>query len=196
MKIQSVNSLEMKYILYKGLPAIFPTDTLPALGIIPKFSQKLWDIKKRPLDKPLILMASTKDKLLEFILPIAVQDASDMAQKYWPGPLTMVLPAAGNDVSLLNKKSNTIGIRIPENQLAMELLSQTGPLATTSANLSGEEPVMTEEEAFEKFPELSLLGPMPWPKPSGIASTVIEWKGPGDWKILRRGAVIPEVIGK
>ena len=140
-------------------------------------------------------MSSTKNQLLEFILPLAAEDASNIAKKYWPGPLTMVLPAdPGKDVSFFNHRSNTIGIRVPGSAFAIELLSKTGPLATTSANLSGESPVMTAKEARSKFPEVSVFGPIPWPEPSGIASTVIEWQSSGNWKCLRRGSLIPEEI--
>ena len=192
--ISSFNFVDILPLLEEGSPLIFPTDTLPALGIIPKYSNKLWDIKKRPLSKPLILLGSDKEQLFEFILPAAKEDALKMAHEYWPGALTMVLPGIGIKKDLLNKNSNTIGMRVPNNYLARELLRESGPLATTSANLSGQEPVLTAEEAFSEFPKVPLLGPVPWPKPSGMASTVIEWDSPGEWKILRKGAIFSEDI--
>ena len=73
--------------------------------------------------------------------------------------------------------------------VARELLSQTGPLATTSANISGKSPVKDAFEASIQFPEIPILGPVPWPKSSGIASTVVEWKE-GKWNLLRSGSVI------
>lgn len=191
MQPLTLDYLQLSLKIKLGSIAIFPTDTLPALGVIPKFSNKIWQIKKRPLTKPLILMSSSKEALFEFVLPSAIEDAYEMADKYWPGPLTMVLPASGKEVSLLNQSTNTIGIRVPGNNEALELLSETGPLATTSANISGEKPIMNAEEAFYNFPDVPLLGPLPWPKFSGIASSVIFWNGSKDWKFLRRGAVIP-----
>ena len=193
MKIKTFNSLDLSIKLKRGLPAIFPTDTLPALAIVPEYAKKLWELKKRSLDKPLILMGSNTEELFELVLESAKEDAFNMATKYWPGALTMVLPAVGKEVSLLNlnQLDKTIGIRVPASQLAIELLTQIGPLATTSANLSGEAPVKTEKEAFEKFPEVALLGPIPWPKHSYLASTVIAWQSPGKWKLLRKGGVDP-----
>tara|TARA_Y100001968_G_scaffold321662_1_gene356455 strand:- start:2794 stop:3387 length:594 start_codon:yes stop_codon:yes gene_type:complete len=191
MPIPSINYLKLSEKIKLGSPVIFPTDTLPALGILPEFSNKIWDIKERPLNKPLILMAANTEDLFQLVLSCAIDDAYQMSERYWPGPLTMVLPAVGKEVSLLNRNSNTIGIRVPANKAAIELLSQTGPLATTSANISGETPVLNEKQAFHSFPEIPLLGPLPWEKISGCASTVIFWNGPNNWKLLREGSLIP-----
>tara|TARA_B100000700_G_C14827544_1_gene752966 strand:- start:191 stop:775 length:585 start_codon:yes stop_codon:yes gene_type:complete len=189
MKIYCLNSKELSRELKNGSAAIFPTDTLPALGICPEHASKLWHIKKRPLNKPLILMGSKKEQFYEYVQPSAFDDASEMIEKYWPGALTIVLPAKGKEAALLNPTRNTIGIRIPANDLAIDLIDQIGPLATTSANLSGTLPLLTAEEASKSFPEIPLLGPVPWPKSSAIASTVISWESRGKWQLLRKGAV-------
>ena len=72
-----------------------------------------------------------------------------------------------------------------------ELLTSSGPLATTTANISGQPASRTAIDAACSFPDLPLLAPVPWPEPSGEASSVIAWKGPRCWHWLRRGAVIP-----
>ena len=195
MHISTLDYRALSSKILLGSAAIFPTDTLPALGVAPEFSKKIWKLKKRPLNKPLILMSSSKEELFKFVLPIAIEDAYKMAEKYWPGALTMVLPALGSEVSLLNQSGKNIGMRIPANLAAIELLSQTGPLATTSANISGQKPVITPQEAFQTFPEIPLLGPLPWGETSGLASSVISWVGKGDWQFLRKGSVTPSEIG-
>ena len=180
--------------ILKGRPVIFPTDTLPALGVAPKYAYKLWEIKKRPKNKPLILMASSINYLIDLIIPEAKKDALEFANLHWPGALTMVFPTSCREFEMLNPFQKNIGMRIPNLMVAQKLLSQSGPLATTSANISGERPILNEKEAYEIFPEVPFLGPTPWPKPSGCASTVISWESPGEWKLLRKGSLIPENV--
>ena len=175
--------------LKKGSLALFPTDTLPALCSYPKYAKKIWDIKKRPLNKPLILMGGCLEDLFEFVEPCAVEDGLKMANIYWPGALTIILPTRGNISNYLNCNSNSIGFRVPALKLARDLLLNTGPLATTSANISGNSPVKDALEASRQFPGIPILSPVPWPDSSGMASTVIEWEE-GEWKLLRAGSVV------
>ena len=175
--------------LKKGSLAIFPTDTLPALCSYPKYSRKIWTIKKRPLNKPLILMGGCLEDLFEFVKPCAIEDGLKMAKTYWPGALTMILPTIGNASDYLNCTSNSLGFRVPSLRLARDLLLKTGPLATTSANISGKSPVKDALEASTRFPGIPILGPVPWPNSSGMASTVIEWNQ-GQWKLIRPGSVV------
>ena len=81
-------------ILKSGLPIIFPTDTLPAIGCLPKFSNTIYKFKKRDRDKPLILMGSEQKQLIDYVHESAKEDYENIASKYWPGALTMVLPAS------------------------------------------------------------------------------------------------------
>ena len=183
------DSSELASKLKKGSLALFPTDTLPALCSYPKYSKKIWTIKKRPLNKPLILMGGCLEDLFEFVKPCAIEDGLKMAKNYWPGALTIILPTVGNLSDYLNCNSNYLGFRVPALRLARDFLMQTGPLATTSANISGQSPVKDALEASIQFPGVPILGPVPWPNPTGIGSTVIEWKE-GEWKILRAGSVV------
>ena len=180
---------ELASKLRKGSLALFPTDTVPALCAYPEFSKKIWTIKKRPSNKPLILMGGCLDDLFEFVEPSAVEDGLKLANKYWPGALTIVLPTIGNISKDLNSYSNSLGFRVPSLGVARDLLLQTGPLATTSANISGRSPVKDSLEASIQFPGIPILAPVPWPNSSGIASTVVEWKE-GKWNLLRPGSVV------
>ena len=182
-----ISDLALK--LKKGSLALFPTDTLPALCAHPKFSKKIWTIKKRPSNKPLILMGGCLDDLFKFVKPCAMEDGLKLANKYWPGALTIVLPTIGNVSKNLNPNSDSLGFRVPALRLARDLLMKTGPLATTSANISGESPVENALEASIQFPGIPILAPVPWPNSSFIASTVIEWKE-GEWNLLRSGSVV------
>ncbi len=182
-----ISDLDLK--LKNGSLGLFPTDTLPALCSYPKYSKKIWTIKKRPLNKPLILMGGCLDDLFKFVHPCAIKDGLKLARTYWPGALTIVMPTVGDFYKNMNLYSNSLGFRIPALTLARELLLKTGPLATTSANLSGAAPVRDAKEASLQFPGVPLLGPNPWPKASGMASTVVEWEE-GKWNLLRTGSIV------
>ena len=175
--------------LKEGSLALFPTDTLPALCSYPKYSKKIWTIKQRPSSKPLILMGGCLEDLFEFVNPCAIEDGLKLAKTYWPGALTIVLPTIGSFSNNLNCHSNTLGFRVPALRLARDLLIKTGPLATTSANISGEAPVKDAIEASIRFPGIPILAPIPWPNSSGMASTVVEWEN-GNWNLLRPGSVV------
>ncbi len=180
---------ELAQKLKSGSLALFPTDTLPALCSYPKYSQKIWTIKKRPLNKPLILMGGCLEDLFEFVQPCAMEDGLKMAKIYWPGALTIILPTIGKISKYLNGNSNTVGFRVPALKLARDLLIKTGPLATTSANISGKSPVKDAVDASIQFPGIPILGPLPWPDSSGKASTIIEWNK-GKWRVIRDGSVV------
>ena len=175
--------------LKTGSLALFPTDTLPALCSYPKYSKKIWSIKKRPLNKPLILMGGCLEDLFELVRPCAIEDGLKIAKNYWPGALTIVLPTIGNTSDSLNCNKESLGFRVPALKIARDLLLKTGPLATTSANISGNPPVKDALEASIQFPRIPMLAPVPWPRGSGMASTVIEWNE-GKWKLLRAGSVV------
>ena len=176
--------------LNSGLPIIFPTDTLPAIGCLPKFSDIIYDFKKRDRNKPLILMGSRHKHLTEYVHESAKEDYEKIASKYWPGALTIVIPASEKHTVNLTSNDLTIGLRIPNSLLAQSLLRETGPLLTSSANISGFKGSITAEGIAQDFPSVKILGPIPWGKSSGKASTIIFWKKSGDWRLIREGEVL------
>ena len=176
--------------LKSGLPIIFPTDTLPAIGCLPKFSNAIYKFKKRDRDKPLILMGSEHKQLINYVHESAKEDYENIASKYWPGALTMVIPASEKQTSILTSNDLTIGLRIPNSYMAQSLMRETGPLLTSSANISGFKGSITAEGIALDFPSVKILGPIPWGKSSGKASTIIFWKKSGDWKLIREGEVL------
>jgi tRNA threonylcarbamoyl adenosine modification protein (Sua5/YciO/YrdC/YwlC family) len=105
-------------------------------------------------------------------------------RRWWPGPLTLILHATGGA---------TLGVRIPQHKVALELLRAAGPLMTTSANLHGEDPAMTAKEAGS-LPGVTVVidgGAAP----GGTASTVLDLTGP-EPHVLREGAILaPELLG-
>ena len=176
--------------LKSGLPIIFPTDTLPAIGCLPKFSKIIYEFKKRDRNKPLILMGSEHKDLIDYVHESARKDYENLASKYWPGALTIIIPASAKQTANLTSKDLTIGLRIPNSNIAQSLLRETGPLLTSSANISGFKGSITAEGIALDFPSLKILGPIPWPKSSGKASTIIFWKKRGDWRMIREGELL------
>ena len=176
--------------LKSGLPIIFPTDTLPAIGCLPKFSNIIYKFKKRDKNKPLILMGSEQKQLIDYVHESAKGDYEKIASNYWPGALTMVIPSSEKQALILTSNDFTLGLRIPNSNIAQSLMEETGPLLTSSANISGFRGSITAEGVALDFPSVKILGPIPWEKSSGKASTIISWKKSGDWRILREGDVL------
>ena len=178
----------------------FPTDTVPALAAVPEAAAKIYGAKQRPLEKPLILMAASAEELWPFVDGDARSRAiwEAVAAQHWPGAVTLVLPKSELLVRSFRVPTvvnpATIGVRVPNWSLALEILKQTGPLATTSLNLSGEPPLEHLDEITQAF--ASVLTPTAelWVLPSHpnrMPSTVAQWKGEC-WSILRQGSVILE----
>ena len=176
--------------LKRGQPVIFQTDTLPAIGCLPRFSKIIYEFKKRDRNKPLILMGSDHKQLIDYVHKSAREDYENIASKYWPGALTIVVPVSEKQTVNLTSNDLTIGLRIPNSYMAQSLLRETGPLLTSSANISGFKGSITAEGIAVDFPSVKILGPIPWGKSSGKASTIIFWKNSGHWKLIREGEVI------
>jgi L-threonylcarbamoyladenylate synthase len=190
----SLRTSELAERLRLGEAVIFPTDTLPALAATPHHAEQLWRIKQRPANKPVILMGASADALWQALGVAPLPAWQTLAERHWPGALTLVLPASSRLTALLNPGGASLGVRIPDCPAALALLEASGPLATTSANRSGEPPCLCAMDARERFPDVARLAPEPWPTPSGQASTVLAWEPVGQWRLLRAGDVLPHGI--
>ena len=131
-------------ILINGGVGIFPTDTVYGIGcnaFDDLAIKKLFDYKKRDLSKPINVLISNK-KMLDKL----VNNISDIEQKlmdsFWPGALTIVFKKNPNVSDLLTAGLDSIGVRMPNNQICLELIDNVGlPLATSSANISNDPPI-------------------------------------------------------
>ena len=101
-----------------------------------------------------------------------------------------MIPSSGKETATLTSKDLTLGLRIPNSYMAQSLMRETGPLLTSSANISGLKGSITVEGIALDFPSIKILGPIPWGKSSGKASTIIFWKKSGDWRLIREGEVL------
>lgn len=177
-----------------GCLVSFPTDTVPALAARPERADLIFVAKQRTQNKPLILMGATSADLWPFVTGSSDERLlwQQVAKLYWPGALTLVLPASESVPLAMNPvDQTTIGLRVPSCAIAQAILSQTGPLATTSANLSGQLPLTTMTEIEAQFPDVLTLLPTELAGVNsaiGVPSTVAKWTG-SNWEILRPGAV-------
>lgn len=171
----------------------FPTDTVPALASRPDCANLIFAAKERAQDKPLILMAGNSQDIWPYVTGTSeeLEIWQKVAQKYWPGALTLVLPASEKVPLQMNPlEPTTIGVRVPDHGLARKILQQTGPLATTSANKSGQPALLSLQEIALQFPQVLALSPEEIETTAmiGIPSTVAKWTSNG-WEILRQGAM-------
>lgn len=173
----------------------FPTDTVPALAVQPERSELIFTVKQRSQEKPLILMGASPQSIWPFVTGTAdeLEIWQQVAAQYWPGALTLVLPASAKVPAAMNPADpTTIGVRVPNSSVAIAILSQTSPLATTSVNRSGEPPLQTIAEIEAQFPDILTLQPTEFEAvktvTTGVPSTVAKWTG-SNWQILRQGSV-------
>ena len=174
-----------------GLVA-FPTDTVYGVGC-QAFSadaiKSIYQAKQRPIEKAIpILIGSSDDleKVTSQIPPLA----SRLAARFWPGPLTLVLPKHP-DLPMIISDGPTVGVRVPDHPIARRLLQAAGPLAVTSANLSGKESPRTAQQVLEQLSGRIHLVLDGGGTPGGVPSTVVNPLD-GDLVILRQGPISRE----
>jgi tRNA threonylcarbamoyl adenosine modification protein (Sua5/YciO/YrdC/YwlC family) len=195
----------------RGDLIVMPTDTVygvAADAFSPAAVQKLLDAKGRGRNQPPPVLIGSKDTLyaLAESVPEAVQKLVDA---FWPGGLTIVLPAQPSLVWDLGETLGTVAVRMPEGRVALELLAETGPLAVSSANLTGKDAAISAHDAEQMLGESVAVYLADGMSKDGIASTIIDAtslvrrmgddpKG-GVVRILRHGVVtraqLEEVLG-
>ena len=172
----------------------FVTDTVWGLGCLPaseKAVKKIYEIKHREAKKPLILMSHDIYPLLDYVKNPIEKEGQILIKKHFPGALTVVLEKSENTPDYLTSGMQTVGIRVPDNQTFAEICKniEGGVLATTSANISGEPPALTYEEAINYIGDkVDLVVPSNGFEAQGRASTVIGLKD-GKVVVYRQGEV-------
>lgn len=183
-------------VLNNGGIVAFPTDTVYGLAALPSKEESiesLYIIKGRNRIKAIaILMSHFSDlsQVSENPSPMALA----LAKKYWPGPLTLIVPRHPLLPASLSN-TNTVGVRVPNHPVALNLLRKTGPLAVTSANLSGEENTCTAEQVLSQLQSRFHLLLDGGTTPGGIPSTVVDCSVENPI-ILREGPISESDIQK
>ena len=181
-------------ILKKGGVAIFPTDTVYGIGTLPekKYVEKIYKIKKRDFSKKIIALISDKKILSELIdeTDENMKKIENILEKYWPGELTVIFQANQNFTKNFDKNMETIGIRIPKNKTALEIIKKSGGvLLTTSANISGENAV-TKAKSLSKelLKNVDAVVQNENTELTGNPSTIVKYEN-GKFSLLREGNV-------
>ena len=183
--------------LCEGRLAVFPTDTVYGIAALTqdvKAVEKLFDAKGRDFRAALPVMVASLELVTTVALPLPGLDT--LARRFWPGPLTIVLPKTPALPSLVTGGGATVGVRVPDHPFVLELLRTVGlPLAVTSANLSGRPPAMTALEALAQLDGRVDLIVDGGPAPGGIPSTVIDLtiRPP---KVVRAGPISAAALSK
>ena len=163
-----------------------PTETVYGIGVNPTSQtavNKIFELKERDEDKPLSILISSFYDIHKLGV---VSIIPEVVELYWPGPLTIIVETTLEFSDGVGTKSpNTIGIRVPDNDLAIELLKITGPLAVTSANISGNEDVKSDVDAQNIFGD-AIKHYIKGEALHGSGSTIIDLREEGG-RILREG---------
>ena len=187
---------EMAKSLRSGKIAIFPTETVYGIGtnaFCANSVGKIYEIKKRPHNKPINVLVSNFDMIKEVARDISPLEEK-LIKNFFPGPLTIILKKNENVPANVTSSGDTIGVRMPQNDIALKIIEKAGiPLATTSANYSGEESLSDYEMIKNKFPadvDYLINGGK---SKIGIASTIIKVEDE-KIKILRQGSITKEEL--
>lgn len=191
IKISLEQLLKINKNMLSGKTICFGTDTVFGIGVMVDAKIKIglnriYQMKKRDLSKPLAILAPSTKSFLDFV-DINYEKTDDLLS-LWPGALTLIFKKKDNkfdDVTTLN----TIGFRIPNSNVALSILNYLGLMATTSVNLSGQAPIndiKIIENEFSEFIDYLVTDPV---ATSEVSSTVIDIST-SEMKIIRKGDLI------
>ncbi len=176
-------------VLRNGGLVAFPTDTVYGLAAPvqnEKSIERLYIVKGRTHSKAVAVLLGEVDQLDQVAVDLSAS-ARKAAQHFWPGPLTMIVPRHPSLPNILAPLP-TIGVRIPDHPVALALLKETGPLAVTSANISGKNNTMTAKQVLKQLQGRVHLIIDGGRTPGGVPSTVIDCTTP-EPEILREGPI-------
>ena len=184
--------------LLSGRLVVLPTETVYGIAARPddeSATRDLFEAKRRPAGLNLPILAPTAESAWN--VGVKTPGTEQLASELWPGPLTLVLPRT--DVArewYLGEEPDTVGVRVPDHPIASRLLKLTGPIAATSANISGEPPLDAADALVAAFGEavpVYLVLPPDAAPPEGQASTVVDLTSGGP-RVLREGPITREAI--
>jgi len=179
-------------IIKRGGVVAFPTETVYGLGadaLNPRAIKKVFDIKGRPADNPLIVHISSPGEVENLVKSIP-ENVQLLMKHFWPGPLTIVLPGVARIPDIATAGLETVALRMPDHPLALKFLKRTGPLVAPSANKSGRPSPTKPEHVREDFGDEIVIIDGGATR-VGLESTVLDCSQM-PWQILRPGAIGPE----
>jgi L-threonylcarbamoyladenylate synthase len=176
-------------ILKHGGLVAFPTDTVYGLASLPfqaEYVERLYVAKGRNSERAIALLLGDYEQLGQVARDIG-ETAKLWARKFWPGPLTLIVPRLESLPDVLSS-TTSIGVRVPDHPVALALLNMVGPLAVTSANLSGYQNTNTAQEVYDQLNGRIHLILDGGHTPGGVPSTVVDCTA-GDPIVLREGPI-------
>lgn len=182
-------------ILRAGGLVVFPTDTVYGVGALAfdgAAVEQIYAVKDRPIEKAIPVLIADPADLAKVTLKVP-ESAARLAAHFWPGPLTLIVPKHPNLPEAVSATS-TVGVRIPDHPLARMLLRAAGPMAVTSANLSGRPSPSTAQEVLAQLGGRVALIIDGGKTPGGVPSTVVDCVGM-EARILRAGPISKDEIG-
>jgi L-threonylcarbamoyladenylate synthase len=195
---------EARRVLISGGVVALPTETFYALAVNPFDAQaltRLFSLKERPASKPVLVLVGDPAMLPQVAGEVPAAGARLLA-RFWPGPLTLILPAREGLPELLTGDTGTIGVRVPRQAVTCRLLISLGlPLTGTSANRSGAPPLVKAAEVAREFGDRVDLILDAGPCPGGPPSTIVDVTSIPP-RLVRAGAVprvelravVPELV--
>ncbi len=177
----------------RGELVVLPTDTVYGVGCDAFDAEAVGRLleakgRGREMPPPVLVSAATTIDALTVALP---GYARSLIDAFWPGPLTLVCRQQPSLRWDLGETRGTVAVRMPDHPLALEVLERTGPLAVSSANLSGEPAALTADEAEEMLGDEVEVLLDDGPSPGETASTIVDVTG-AQGRVLRRGALSTE----
>jgi L-threonylcarbamoyladenylate synthase len=192
--MQRVELFKAIEALQNGDIVVYPTDTLYAFGVDINNKgavRKVFEVKKRPLDNPLPVAVSDLADIEKIAFVSGI--ARDLAEHFLPGPLTMILNKKSVILDVLTGGLDSVAVRIPDNDVALELLSRYGPLTVTSANVHGKEVPDIISDLKMQFNSDDVAVYLDYGKLNGLPSTIVDMTA-GKSRIVRYGAITKEEI--
>jgi len=176
-------------VLCEGGLVAFPTDTVYGLGVLAfngEAVESIYIAKDRPAEKAIPILLGDLDDLPKVISSLPPM-AAKLASRFWPGPLTLIVPKNPNLPEAVSA-TDTVAVRVPDHEVARAILRTAGPMAVTSANISGQPSPVTADEVFAQLGgriELIINGGK---TPGGLPSTLVDCIG-NEPVILREGPI-------
>lgn len=200
MPLITTNIQDALYALSAGHPVAIPTETVYGLAAPitdEKAIKAVFSMKNRPLNHPLIVHVAKDWDLTQWVKEIPIY-AQQLIQKFWPGPLTLVLQCKPGQINpLITGGQSTVAIRCPAHPLAQELLIQLDiPLVAPSANPFGKVSPTTAQHVSESFPDHNLIILDGGRCTVGIESTILDATHPEHYQILRHGLIDEETLAE